>query len=111
MADIPKRPWFLQAWRKKRGLSQEQLAEMVETSKGYISDLEKGDRRYNQDLLERFAAALQCQPRDLLAHPDVAEPPPADSEEDLLRAEFRAASKARKEQILRVVKALKDTGS
>jgi transcriptional regulator with XRE-family HTH domain len=47
-------------------LSQQQLADRLESSKGYISDLERGVRRYNQDLLEALAYALMCDPADLL---------------------------------------------
>lgn len=58
--------WFLKAWRKHRGYTQERLAEMVGSSAGYISDMEKGKRRYNQDLLEALAEALRCEPADLI---------------------------------------------
>lgn len=59
-------PFYLREWRKHRNLTQDQLAERIETSKGYISDLERGVRRYNQDLLEALAEALSCSPADLL---------------------------------------------
>ena len=58
--------WFLKEWRKDRGYSQERLAEMIGTTKGYLSDLERGVRRYNQDLLEQLALALNCTPADLI---------------------------------------------
>ena len=61
--------WFLREWRKDRGYSQERLAEMVSSSKGYIADLEAGKRRYNQDLLEGLAIALRCTPADLINRP------------------------------------------
>jgi len=61
-----KRSFFLREWRKHRGLTQEQLASRLETSKGYISDLERGVRRYNQDILEALAKALNCEPADFL---------------------------------------------
>lgn len=59
-------PFYLKQWRLHRGLSQQQLADRLESSKGYISDLERGVRRYNQDLLEALAFALMCEPADLL---------------------------------------------
>ena len=59
-------PFYLKQWRLHRGLSQQQLADRLESSKGYISDLERGVRRYNQDLLEALAYALMCEPADLL---------------------------------------------
>lgn len=39
---------------------------MIGTSKGYISELENGKRRYNQELLEGLAEALSCDPGDLI---------------------------------------------
>jgi transcriptional regulator with XRE-family HTH domain len=60
------RPFYLKQWREYRGLSQQRLADRIESSKGYISDLERGNRRYNQDLLEALADALSCEPADLL---------------------------------------------
>lgn len=59
--------FFLAEWRKHRGLSQQALADAMGTSKGYISELERGVRRYNQDLLESAAKALDCSPGDLLS--------------------------------------------
>lgn len=59
-------PFYLKQWRKHRGLTQQLLADRLETSKGYISDLENGKRRYNQDVLEALAYALMCEPADLL---------------------------------------------
>jgi len=61
-----KRAFYLREWRKHRGLTQEQLASRLDTSKGYISDLERGVRRYNQDILESLAEALNCTPADFL---------------------------------------------
>lgn len=60
------RPLMLRQWRKHRGLTQERLAERLGTSKGYISDLENGKQRYNQQHLEALAEALDCDPVDLL---------------------------------------------
>lgn len=58
--------WYLRQWRKHRGYTQERLAEMIGTSKGYLSDLERGVRRWNQDILEQLAEALRCSPADLI---------------------------------------------
>ncbi len=60
------RPFYLKQWREHRGLSQQRLADRLNSSKGYISDLERGIRRYNQDMLEALADALNCDPADLL---------------------------------------------
>ena len=62
---------FLKAWRKHRGLTQEQLAERVGVTHGLISQLETGRTGYSQPLLEAAASALNCRPGDLInASPD-----------------------------------------
>lgn len=70
-ANMPKRPrkqrtqeqleaykeasgWYLAAWRDYRGLTLEELAEEVGTSKGVVSDLETGAKRANGQLAQRF---------------------------------------------------------
>lgn len=73
MAKTPSNRWFLKAWRKHRGYNQERMAEMSELSLGYYNEVETGKRRYNQDLLERFADVLQCDPADLITR-DPADP-------------------------------------
>lgn len=64
--------FYLKQWRQKRGLTQEEIADAIDTSKGYISQLERGDRRYNQDILEQLAGVLEIEPADLLRAPDEA---------------------------------------
>lgn len=61
--------WYLKEWRDRAGLTMEDLAALVHTSAGYLNDLEKGKRRFNQDWLEKFAAALEIEPVDLLRRP------------------------------------------
>lgn len=63
---VPKSGWYLREWRLARGLSQEGLAAKIGSSKGYVSDLERGERRYNQDLVEGLAAALDISAAQLL---------------------------------------------
>lgn len=62
----PKNGWYLKEWRRARGLSQEELAAAIGSSKGYVSDLERGERRYNQDLVEGLARALEITAAQLL---------------------------------------------
>ena len=45
--------------RKKRGWTLDQLAEAVGTSKGYLSDLERGNRNGGIDMLRAIAQALR----------------------------------------------------
>lgn len=65
--------WYLAAWRDLRGLSQQALADEMDTSKGQVSDLENGavnkkgqPTRYNRDWLEKACAALGVAAGDLL---------------------------------------------
>jgi transcriptional regulator with XRE-family HTH domain len=54
------------AWRKYRGLTQEQLAERIGIARSYLTKIERGDRRYDQPFLEAAAEALGCSPGDLI---------------------------------------------
>jgi len=48
----------LKAIRKWRGLGQVELAEAVDTSQGYLSDIENGKRKVTAELAARLAKAL-----------------------------------------------------
>jgi transcriptional regulator with XRE-family HTH domain len=67
-----RRPTFIRAWRKDRGLTLAQLADRlateleVEISEGQISRIERGETPYSQDILEAIAIALRCEPADLI---------------------------------------------
>lgn len=52
--------------RRMRGLSQEALGEMVDTSRQQIYRLESGHRRLTQTWMEKLAEALGVEPIDLL---------------------------------------------
>lgn len=56
----------IRAWRQKRELSLDQLAEKAGVDKGNLSKVERGLLPYNQELLERLAAALMTDPASLL---------------------------------------------
>ena len=60
------RPHFIKAWRKFRGLTQEQLAERLEMTQATVARIEKGEISYTQPVLEAVAEALGCQPGDLI---------------------------------------------
>lgn len=57
---------FIRQWREYRGLTQDQLAERLDTSKASISRIENFKQPYTQDLLEALADALMCEPADLI---------------------------------------------
>lgn len=56
---------YLKEWRKKRGLSQERLAERVEVSRGLIGQYETGATKIPEDMVYALADALFCSPGDL----------------------------------------------
>lgn len=60
---------YLKEWLEYRGISAEQLAGRIETSKSVISKLMNGHQRYNQDWLEAIAYALDCEVAELYRPP------------------------------------------
>lgn len=57
----------IRAWRLHRGLTQQVLADASGYGKQYISELERGNRKLNQELQAALAGALNCQPADLFS--------------------------------------------
>lgn len=57
---------FIKEWRKKRGLTQVQVAERIGIARSYLSQIESGLRRYDQPFLEAAAEVLRCSPADLI---------------------------------------------
>lgn len=95
----PKRPirLFLAAWRLKKGLSQQQVADRLETSDVTISRWETGERRPDLDAQAAFAEALGIELPDLWRDP---EQPSAD---ELLRDQPSAVV----DQAIKLIKALR----
>jgi phage repressor protein C with HTH and peptisase S24 domain len=58
---------FIKEWRKYRGLTQEQLADMIDMSNSNLSRIESGAVRYTSDSLEMIAHALAVDVTDLLS--------------------------------------------
>ncbi len=57
----------IQDYRLRRGLTQQELADLASTRQATISDLETGQtQRVDLDLLDRIARALRCKPKDLI---------------------------------------------
>ena len=52
--------------REERSLSLQNIADTCNTDSSNISRLETGDRKLNFEWMEKIAAALDCQPYDLL---------------------------------------------
>lgn len=66
MANSTPARWYLKAWRRFRGLTQDELGAVVDLSTPYISQLESGKRQYTEELLTAFAEALDCDVIDLI---------------------------------------------
>ncbi|CAN7142256.1 helix-turn-helix domain-containing protein [Aminobacter sp. LjRoot7] len=56
----------LQRLRRKRGLSQEQLAHLAGCARAYLSGAEAGRRNATLDMVEALATVLEVEPADLL---------------------------------------------
>lgn len=59
---------FVAAWREKRALTQEQLADRIGTTKSVVSLLEAGKRQLSPKWLRRIGAALDVPTGYLLEH-------------------------------------------
>lgn len=53
--------------RKELRVTQEELAENIDVSVGYISQVERGVTKISLDLLDRLACALGCEIVDFLS--------------------------------------------
>jgi transcriptional regulator with XRE-family HTH domain len=60
---------YIREWRKARGYTLEELAEIVGVTHGAISQLERGVVAYTQGSLEAIAEALACEPHELVMAP------------------------------------------
>jgi transcriptional regulator with XRE-family HTH domain len=93
---------FIAEWRKKQGdLTQQTLADRIGTTKGTISRWENGERDPPVAAVYAIAEALGIAAGDLFNDP--ARPSPADL--------FKGVSAEELSQALRVVEALRKTGS
>ena len=53
--------------RKKQGITQEVLAERLDVSIGYISQVERGITKISLDLLGKISSVLKCNVADLIS--------------------------------------------
>lgn len=56
--------------RQKRGLSQEELAELADLHRTYIGMIERAEKNVTISSLEKVASALNIDIRELFAPPD-----------------------------------------
>lgn len=57
---------YVKQWRTYRDLTQDQLAERVNKSRGLISQIESGVTDLTEDMIYAIADAVNCAPWDLL---------------------------------------------
>ena len=62
--------YFISEWRDAKGLTQDQLANRIESTKGTISKIERGEMKMSPHWQAVLAHALGVEPEDLLHHPD-----------------------------------------
>ena len=63
----------LTEYRKKNGMSQQDIADRLDISGNTVSQWETGARRPNVDMLVKLARVLGCTPNDILGFEE-AEP-------------------------------------
>lgn len=97
-------PHYLKEWRIFRKMTQQQLADAVDTSKSVISDIECGRLQLSPKWARRLAPILETQPGYLLDHD------PNDLPADIIDIWSRIALSDR-EQAARVLRALAKTGT
>lgn len=56
----------VRAWRKRRDISQEELAFKCDMKRSYVSDIERGTRNPSVKAIARLAVALEIEPDILL---------------------------------------------
>jgi transcriptional regulator with XRE-family HTH domain len=61
---------YIREWRESRGLTQQQLAERLDTDSGTVSRYETGKRRLDAPIMNDIAFALDVDVPDLYRHPD-----------------------------------------
>lgn len=62
----------VRAIRKRRGLTQEQLAEMIDTQHSYIGYVERGEQNITLITLEKIANALKVDSRSLFDYEELS---------------------------------------
>ncbi len=104
-----RRPTFIRAWRKSRGLTLAQLADRlsveleVQISEGQLSRIERGETPYSQDILEALASVLRCEPADLIMR-DPTQP-------DAIWSLLDALKPTERLQAVEIIRALQRTGT
>lgn len=94
---------FIREWRQHRGLTQEMLADRLETTKANISRIENRKQGYTQDFLEACAEALGTEASSLITRD------PTDPEG--IWSIWNQAKPGERRQIIEIAKTLLRTGT
>lgn len=97
-------PNYLRAWREFRKLTQQELAEKVDTNANMIGYLESGERGLSAKWLRRLAPALDTTPGMILDHD------PHELDSDIIDI-WVHASRRERSQISEIAKTLVKTGT
>lgn len=68
----PRHDWYLKAWMATLKVRQADIMRATGYPKAKMSELASGKQRFNRDILNEVAAALNIRPYELLMHPDEA---------------------------------------
>jgi transcriptional regulator with XRE-family HTH domain len=98
--------YFFKEWRKYRGLTQDELAELVGVTASSISQLESGKQGFTDSTLRALADALHCEPGELL----MRNPLDADAPYSIWDS-VRKTSPSKRKAIVAVVETMLKTGS
>jgi len=96
---------FIRQWRDARGLTQEQLADLIGASVSIISRLESGKLGYTQAAIEAIGGALKVSVISLLSAD-----PSVEGVDDLHQM-IDGMNRREKEQALRLLRALKPSAA
>lgn len=100
---------FIREWREYAGKTLAEMAVAVDYNEGYLSDLEKGIRRYNQDLLEQIADFVGVPTTYLLSRKPPVKGKPLDySDPALIVYGLEKLPEAERRRIGRFVKGYED---
>jgi|TARA_Y100000310_G_scaffold280726_1_gene300648 transcriptional regulator with XRE-family HTH domain len=69
------KPTFVREWRKFRRMTLDDLSTAACIDKGNLSKMERGLLQYNQETLERLAAALKTDTASLIERDPTDNPP------------------------------------
>ncbi|MEV4934401.1 helix-turn-helix domain-containing protein [Sphingobium sp. LSP13-1-1.1] len=101
---MTERPNRIYQLRTERGLSQQELGEMIGCSKMHVSGMERGVREVTLTWMQRIADALGVDPSDVMNEDD--NPLRLTPDERRLIERYRSADDAAKQNIQRVTEAL-----